>query len=333
MSRVLKVSQSNYRVQTTSGGTITLDTGVSLGTVIVTGDLVVNGNTTTINTTEMTVEDRVITLNSNEQGAGISLANGNRQSGIEIERGSLSTAQFVFDESVTHHNGINSANDAGTFVLKTANGQKSALQVATIVNDGASDLIFDLKASNGVLRVANTTNYFQRVVDDNDIPNWKTITNYVAAQNGVAVVDRMYFPPNAIFGDEDTKIQSFGGNIQFYVGKPGANNDQHIAATLSPTGLYVNNINLFTNTITNVSSNSLVLAANNDNVEINALIVLDDRPSVPTADPSFAVVASKTKIWSGDVSGPGKTGIYFRNITTTDELISKNRAVLLSILL
>jgi len=40
-------------------------------------------------------------------------------------------------------------------------------------------------------------------------------------------------------------------------------------------------------------------------------------------------------MYSSSVFGPGRTGVYFTNntITTPDELISRNRAVLLSILL
>ena len=84
MSRVLKVSQSNYRLQTASGGTITLDTGVDVGTVIVTGDLVVQGETTTVNTTNLAIEDNIIVLNKNQTGAGITLASPiSGRSGVE----------------------------------------------------------------------------------------------------------------------------------------------------------------------------------------------------------------------------------------------------------
>ena len=47
-------------------------------------------------------------------------------------------------------------------------------------------------------------------------------------------------------------------------------------------------------------------------------------------------LANKTKLYATSTVGPGKTGIYFANLNgsqTPDELISRNRAVLLSILL
>jgi hypothetical protein len=321
MSRVLKVSQSNYRLQTASGGTITLDTGTDVGTVIVTGDLVVQGETTTINTTNLSIEDNIIVLNKNQTGAGITLASPiSGRSGVEIGRGSRPAGQFLFDENVNHYDYPNTVNVGGTFVLKTNDGKKAGLQVATIVNDGASNLVFDMQSTSGVLSVANTTNYYQRVVNDNDIPNWKTITNYVAASNGVATVDRMYFPVSSSFGFEDSKIQAFNTNIQFYVG-------QQIRATISPVGVSVNNINLFTDTITNTSANNLVLTAINNNVKVDAVLNLTDQSLTP------AVVSGVTKLYSTATVGPGKSGLFFKNVNTSDELVSRSRAVLLSILL
>jgi hypothetical protein len=325
MSRVLKVSQSNYRLQTAAGGTITLDTGVDVGTVIVTGDLVVQGETTTVNTTNLAIEDNVIVLNKNQTGSGIALtAPISGRSGIQIGRGTSQVlypdAQFIFDENVNHYDFPNTTNVGGTFVLKTVDGKKAGLQVATIVNDGASNLVFDMQSTSGVLSIANSTNYYLRVTNDNDIPNWRTILNYVAASNGVATVDRMYFPPGASFGSEDSKVQAFNTNIQFYVG-------QQIRATISPVGVSVNNINLFTDTITNTSANNLVLTAINNNVKIDAVLNLTDQSLSP------AVVSGVTKLYSTSTVGPGKSGLFFKNVNTSDELVSKNRAVLLSILL
>ena len=321
MSRVLKVSQSNYRLQTASGGTITLDTGVDVGTVIVTGDLVVQGETTTVNTTNLAIEDNIIVLNKNQTGAGITLASPiSGRSGVEISRGIRPAGQFLFDENVNHYDFPNTTNVGGTFVLKTNDGKKAGLQVATIVNDGASNLVFDMQASSGVLSVANSVNYHLRVTNDNAIPNWRTVLNYVAASNGVATVDRMYFPVSAPFGFEDSKVQAFQTNIQFFVG-------QQIRATISPVGVSVNNINLFTDTITNTSSNSLVLTAINNNVKIDAVLNLSDQ----SLDPS--VPAGATKLYSRPTVGPGNSGLFFKNVNIADELVSKNRAVLLSILL
>ena len=242
------------------------------------------------------------------------------RSGVEISRGTRPAGQFLFDENVNHYDYPNTTNVGGTFVLKTNDGKKAGLQVATIVNDGASNLVFDMQSTSGVLSVANSTNYYQRVINDNDIPNWKTITNYVAASNGVATVDRMYYPVSAAFGFEDSKVQAFNTNIQFYVG-------QQIRATISPVGVSVNNINLFTDTITNTSANNLILTAINNNVKVDAVLNLSDQSLSP------AVVSGVTKIYSTATVGAGNSGLFFKNVNISDELVSRSRAVLLSILL
>jgi len=74
-----------------SGGT-TIDSELT-----VTGNLTITGTTTTVSTTNTTIEDIIVTYNSGEAGAGV--AGGSGKSGIEIDRGSLANAQFVFDEA------------------------------------------------------------------------------------------------------------------------------------------------------------------------------------------------------------------------------------------
>jgi hypothetical protein len=351
MSRVLKVSQSNYRIQTGYNGTITLDTGPDAGTTYITGDLVVQGNTTSVNTSQLYIEDRLITLN---KGGGntnplavypnwgiVADAQTNKRSGIEIDRGAHpnGNAQFVFDEKVSYYDSAVATEVQGAFVLKTAaSNAVTGLSLAGIINDRSADFIFDLKSTGGMLRIANggtNDDYYVHVSDNDDnIPNWKSITNYVAASSGVATVDRMYFPPTAAPGYEDTKIQAFGSNIQFFVGHPGILNNQNIAATLSQNGLQINRVNILNDSINNTGSNNLVLLANNNNVEVNSFLNLSNQSTFPVLS------ATKTQLFSNSANiGAGKTGLYFKNTSTSgmtndvDELVSKNRAVLLSILL
>lgn len=61
--------------------------------VIVTGDLTVNGTTTTLNTETVTIEDNIILLNSNIVGAPTVDA------GFEIERGSSANVKLIWNET------------------------------------------------------------------------------------------------------------------------------------------------------------------------------------------------------------------------------------------
>ncbi len=75
----------------TTGGDVTL--GDSSSTVTVTGDLVVSGAATTLNTAALAVEDNEITLNSNVTGTPSANA------GLRVERGDSTDAQLIWDES------------------------------------------------------------------------------------------------------------------------------------------------------------------------------------------------------------------------------------------
>ena len=90
MSKYLNVPNGNYKVAVQTGGTIYLDTGVESGTVDISGNLIVRGEQTTVNTAELDIEDNIITINSGETGAGITL----NSAGIKINRGTLPDSFF-----------------------------------------------------------------------------------------------------------------------------------------------------------------------------------------------------------------------------------------------
>ena len=322
MSKILKVSQSNYRLQTQSGGTITLDTGTAAGTVIVTGNLNVKGTTTTVESTNTTVTDNILQLNFGQTGNGISSALG-YQSGIEVVRGAYSNAQLLFNEQLTYYSSVTSTNTAGTFVIKTLDGALKGLRLATIGNDGSTDFVIDMQSGSKAILVGNSPNYDTYVNNDNHLVTKKWTNTYVAATGGIATVDRLYFSSGGTYtsSTSPTLIQAYGSNIQFSI-------NQVLTAALSTTGLLVNNVNVNSDTISN-TANNLVLTATNNNVEVSAVLNIADQITTPTS------TVGKTKLYSSATIGPGRSGVYFTNntITTADELISRNRAVLLSILL
>ena len=320
MSRILKVSQSDYRVKVQDSGTITLDTGVDTGTVIITGDLLVKGNQTTINTTNLDIEDNIIVLNKGEQGGGVTEG----FAGIDIDRGLLDHAQFIWKESIQKFV-IQTINGAGTTAL-------SGIVVGNIATNPTTNLNIDMQSGSGVLHIANSSGYEARVLDANDIPNKKFVNDYVYAFGGIASVDRIYSPyTNTIPGNEDTIIQASTSSIRFSVRQGGT---LYQRAQITSQGLTVDLVNTYGATIRNSSvlpgteGGNLILqpATSSYAVSIDGTLQLQDR-----VDPTSTGGASR--IYSKSSSGPGKTGIYFTNNTATDELVSKNRAVLLSILL
>ena len=73
MSKILNVNTGNYTIRTSEGNNITLDTGVAVGNVVVTGNLQVQGTTTTVESAQLNIEDNIITVNFGETGSGVTL--------------------------------------------------------------------------------------------------------------------------------------------------------------------------------------------------------------------------------------------------------------------
>jgi co-chaperonin GroES (HSP10) len=82
-------------VNHTGGITINPNSGgaANEGTVIIAGNLTVNGATTSVNSNEVNIGDSIIVLNADE--TGVPSQNG----GIEIERGSAANKTFIWNET------------------------------------------------------------------------------------------------------------------------------------------------------------------------------------------------------------------------------------------
>jgi len=362
MSRILKVNNSNYRLQVQGGGTITLDVGAvtSGGTVVITGNLDVLGTRTQIESTTTTIKDNIIELNVGSTGSGIAAAF-NYQSGVQITRGdnvsSYPPALMAYNEQVgwiDNTNGIGSVTTAGGFLLTTTNSTIQGVKVSKIANRGgngiANDLVFDLQGGTAALRVSNyntsgSNSYVNSVTLPDHIPTFGTVqlfcaSNYVPGSGvqGQAIVSEIKFP---ITGTPTARITATASTLTYFVGTTNL-------AVSTPTGTatagYVsaNNIEIGANSAPNkittlpsgdarhvtTANDNLILSATTGFVEVNAVLQLDDQ-----AAPTYT--ASMTKLYSSATPGPGRTGVYVTNSTvqTPDELISRNRAVLLSILL
>jgi hypothetical protein len=329
MSRVLKVSQGDYRLQVQNGGNIILDTGTNAGLVTITGNLDVKGTTTTVESKNTTVADNILQLNFGSTGSGISSALG-YQSGIEIERGTAPAAQFLFSEQFTHYDTVGNSSVSGTFVLQTHNNSSntttlSGLRLRTLTNDGSADLGFDLQSSStAVLRIVNSPNYASLLSDPNDIPNLAYVNNYVSTAFLTTGVAQIQYPVSgASVLSEIRATGDGGGSLFFYI-----NGTQE--AQITSAGFQAGNITINGDTIQDTSgSNNLIIRATNGNVNINSILGLVNQ-TAPTAS------AGVTKLYSNSTVGPGGSGVYFTSTTVSpvpDELISRHRAVIYSILL
>jgi len=331
MSRIVKVSNGDYRLQVQTGGNIILDTQSTNGKILVIGQLDVQGALTYIESTVTEIADPVIYLNQGQTGNGISAANG-YSSGIEVRRGNYSDAQFIFNEQLTHYDSTVPGNVSGTWSVRTADGKLNGLQLRTLTTDGTGNLTFDLQNSSVTLRIANSATYYQNVSDNNDIPNLQYVKAYVASTyngsgQGTALTSSIQYPITGTLAAANSSVQTGASNVIFQIGGG-------TISTIDTNGITTGYVRVGggtgaqLNTINNTSSNNLILTATNNNVEVNAVLNLDNQASTPT------YVSGASKIYSSATNGPGKSGIYFTNSNnqTPDELISRNRAVLLSII-
>ena len=90
-------TQAGVTVNTTKGfllsESLSISGGSLQGNLIVNGDLTINGNTTSINTTELNVEDNIINLNKNVVGIP------SLDAGLNVTRGNETDARLIFNET------------------------------------------------------------------------------------------------------------------------------------------------------------------------------------------------------------------------------------------
>lgn len=191
-TKVLNVSNGDYKVTVRESGSIIFDTrgpnGAGGGQVSILGQLVVDGSVTYITSETLEIQDRLITLNKGEVGPGIT----GSLSGLEIKRGGqpyYQDAYFIFNEELDHRNTQNELRP-GAFEFRI--GENRAGIYASSINADMDEDLYLRTQGTGVVSVKGTVDYETKVTDDDDIPNRKFVTSYVAATGGVANVDSFY---------------------------------------------------------------------------------------------------------------------------------------------
>ena len=170
MGQFLRVN-GDYNIKTADGANIVLDTGpaASGGSVRVTGDLVVEGETLTVQAENLDVSDNIITLNNGETGEGVTLI----YSGIEIDRGfsgdssAMPAASLLYDETDTTWLIANNS-APGPFNYDESNLRLRRIYTNSTTDDGDLTLI---GTGSGVVKVFGTTTYELQVTHDDDVPN------------------------------------------------------------------------------------------------------------------------------------------------------------------
>jgi hypothetical protein len=357
--KVVNVSNGDYKLIVRDSGNITFDVGND-GLVLITGDLQVAGDVTTIQSETLTVKDNIIYLNVGGGSAtGITPAL-TQKAGIEIDRGGAgqySNIQILVDDTVSHLTS-NGGSAVGTVTFTRQSpagvGANNLVGIQTCsINTNGENLYLINAPGGGVVSVTGTSNYERSVfnytnydlipptgpisiVDPDALPNVQALADYVnsnltffddylikESNTSVECIDKDAANPYRLLLNPLYTLPATS-KISFSV-------DGSERGQFNVNGLNVDNVRVLTNTVSNTDAGSdLILTATNNNIQLGGYLKFVDQTIDPSAISGFNRVYSKAP--GTGVGTPGKTGMYFVNTLTSDELVAKNRALLFSIL-
>lgn len=341
MSKVLNVENGNYIVKVEPGEHIILDTSRGytnadnelIGKVIINGQLEVKGKTTTINSTDLNINDNIIVLNKYEDGTGISTVL-EGQAGIEIDRGiDGAPARFVWDESISWELG----GDTGTGTFRFENMGYGTLPI--YINGIKSPGTLFVDVGNEVISVTNSIDYERKcfnyvgadivdngndaIIDDDNIPNVRALVDYmyyafanIGTGSIISTYDTSVIAYDFDFDGDPSRVEvTVDGSLKMKF-----DNDHITTEGLQFTWTNIHPAN---------PGNNLELTALNGGVivvdhvaQINE-IMPGNTPTRPTQG---------VRLYTSD-EGPGDTGLYYVNKhETRDEMISRNRSLIFSML-
>ena len=185
---ITKRIQGNYTLAAT--GSVTID-----------ANLIVTGTTTTVNTTETTISDRSITLNSGEVGAGVTGV----YSGIEVDRGSSNDVALRWNEVAGYWE---LTNDGSTYSpIQTSAG--SAGYLSNVVEDTTPQLGGNLDVNGKTITSASSGDVVITADGTGQLKINKTISiqNQGSAPSATAGYNKLY----------SSATQGGGGTGLYYV--------------------------------------------------------------------------------------------------------------------
>jgi hypothetical protein len=318
MSKYVNVPQGNYSLAVQSGGTITLSTGFQQGNVIVTGDLTVQGSTTTVTSQNLDIKDNILTLNSGETGAGITL----NDSGLEMDRGTFVNALFTFNENITWSDPVTDTTKTGGFVFKDANNALIGIRTNNI-NTGGGDLYL-INSGTGTVSVTGTINYEVNVTDDDDLTNKKYVDDAITTAFGtvnISTIGAGNVGTQTAIAISDVDVSGNPSFINFNI-------DGTVNAKLYEDRFELPEVRIVGSILeTTVSNQDLVISSPGTGVvQVDDTLHIRQAVSVPSQPADGNKLYMQTESY-------GQTGMFFVNAQgTRDELISKNRSILYSML-
>jgi len=352
-TKVTSYGVDEYTLKINTGGEIILDPGI--GRVTIRGDLDVVGETTAIGSTELVIADKTITINDSSDSTLINgvpdIGDGlGRTAGLIVNRGILPNVHILFDENRSFLDPTTGTTVNGAFKLENAPGKLIGLytnSIKPIYDPGANSTensLYLISEGNGVISVTGTVDYEKQVfpytgsaittnifsanglsdpIDDDIIPNIRAIVDYIRDYHLYNFQTRINSPlPNG-----DTRVETFDTEAGAAVSKVEIGVNGSLIAEFFSNRINLSGIKIQSNTITPLSINdNLVLEATGTGTIYTEFPLEFAKRSDPDAPADGVKLYSKTE-------ADGGTGLFFINEnSTTDEIISRNKALLYSII-
>ena len=320
---VVNIPNDNYIIKVTPGGTITLDTGQLQGDVIFTGNITVGGQQTIVNSTNLDVQDNIITVNFGETGSGVTLGT----AGLRVDRGQASDGALLFDENFTWTDPVTDTSVSGGWVFKNIANTLLGIKTVSIGTDGGD--LYLINSGTGVISVTGTNNYEGNVTDDDHIPNKKYVDDEIVTALTSTFQRRIEegSTTKSFVEVRDQEVSGLQSVINFEL-------DSVNVGKVFKDRLEIQDLRITDNMIeTTVSDADLVLSApGTGGVKIRDNMTLTSTPAIDDALTDPAGPADGLKLY---VKNPetGGTGLFFKHANTTvGEIISRKNALLLSML-
>ena len=257
--------------------------------------------------------------------------------GIEIERGSYPDAFFGFDEDLAWNNG---GARVGSFVFKDQNDALLGIRTNSVTT-GGGNLYLISEGTGGVVTVTGVTDYEKGVfagsplivtddgsgvtIDDDIIPNTKSVVDYVTYALSTGSVPARLQESDTAIEAHDFSVTGNDSKLQFDI-------NGNTTANLFADRLEAFDIMIQNNEITTTASNTdLVLGSpGTGSVKIKDTLELTETPGENDVATDPSVPSEGIKLYSKTMSNGG-SGLFFINKSNKqDELISKNKALVFS---
>lgn len=320
---VVNIPNDNYIIKVQPGGTITLDTGPVQGDVIFTGNITVGGQQTIVNSTNLDVQDNIITVNFGETGSGVTLGT----AGLRVDRGQASDGALLFDENFTWTDPVTDTSVSGGWVFKNIANTLLGIKTVSIGTDGGD--LYLINSGTGVISVTGTNNYEGNVTDDDHIPNKKYVDDEIVTALTSTFQRRIEegSTTKSFVEVRDQEVSGLQSVINFEL-------DSVNVGKVFKDRLEIQDLRITDNMIeTTVSDADLVLSApGTGGVKIRDNMTLTSTPAIDDAlaDPAGPADGLKLYVKTPETGG---TGLFFKHANTTSgEIISRKNALLLSML-